>query len=91
MTSDADKIMSNKKHNESLITDERTLMRRAWIDLALNSVRSQLNFGVAEDREAVETIAAGYEAATPELATDKRRSRLYLAYSAGKVRTRVGS
>ena len=66
-------------------------MRRAWIDLALNSVRSQLNFGAPDEREAVETIAAGYEVAAPEPVTDQRQSRLYLAYSAGKVRTRVGS
>lgn len=84
--------MSNKKHNDSLITDEKTLMRRAWIDLALSSVRSQLKFGVLEGRETAETtIAAGYETAAPEAATEKRERHLYLAYSAGKARTRCGS
>ena len=52
--------MSNRKYNDSLITDEGTLMRRAWIDLALNSVRSQLK---AETLGSGDILAACYEAA----------------------------
>ena len=75
--------MSNRKHNDSLITDEGTLMRRAWIDLALDSVRSQLT---AETLGSSDILAAGYEAAEKESGSDSESSRpkLYLAYSASK-------
>jgi len=80
--------MSNKKHNESLITDEQTLMRRAWVDLALNSVRSQLNF---EALESADTVAAGYETADEGANSVSRRPNLYLAYSASRRRSEISS
>jgi hypothetical protein len=79
--------MSNKKHNDSLITDETTLMRRAWIDLALDSVRSQLSFRAHDNSD---MLAAGYETAAAESAADDANAKarhLYLAYSAEKSRT----
>ena len=82
--------MSNKKHHsETLITDEKTLMRRAWIDLAMDSVRSQRNFGSSIPKD---TLAAGYDDApiNESAPSRKRRPQLYLAYSANK-RTRFGS
>lgn len=84
--------MSNKKHSDSLITDETTLMRRAWIDLALSSVRSQLSFRPLENTD---TLPAGYEKAEGASAAGKksalRRPHLYLAYSAAKSRKRFSS
>ena len=83
--------MSNKKNNDSLITDETTLMRRAWIDLALNSVRSQLNVRALEKPE---LVAAGNEQPDSFGAEQSRRSQrpqLYLAYSATKPRRGLGS
>ena len=79
--------MSNKKHSDSLITDETTLMRRAWIDLALDSVRSQLNFRPHENED---LLAAGYEKDGRELRTEASAGtgrHLYLAYSAEKAKT----
>jgi hypothetical protein len=75
--------MSNRKHNDSLITDEGTLMRRAWIDLALNSVRSQLK---AETIGSGDILAVGYEVAEKgaEPESEPNRPHLYLAYSASK-------
>jgi hypothetical protein len=87
-----EQIMSNKKHSDTLITDETTLMRRAWIDLALDSVRSQVSF---QTTEAPDNLAAGYESAEGEGSSEgdlgSRRPHLYLAYSAAKSRNRFGS
>jgi hypothetical protein len=75
--------MSNRKYNDSLITDEGTLMRRAWIDLALNSVRSQLK---AETVGSGDIHATCYEAAekAAEREPEPSRPHLYLAYPAPK-------
>ena len=75
--------MSNRKYNDSLITDEGTLMRRAWIDLALNSVRSQLK---AETVGSGDTHTACYEAAekAAERESEPNLPHLYLAYPAPK-------
>lgn len=75
--------MSNRKHNDTLITDEGTLMRRAWIDLALNSVRSQLK---AETIGSGDILAICYEAAEKgaEPESEPNCPHLYLAYSASK-------
>lgn len=35
--------MENKKQNEALITNEDTLVRRAWIESALEGVRSHID------------------------------------------------
>jgi hypothetical protein len=37
--------MSNKKHSETIFTNEQTRQRRAWIDRALASVRREAEFG----------------------------------------------
>jgi hypothetical protein len=78
--------MSKKKNGDSLITDETTLMRRAWVDLALDSVRSQLDFRSHENGD---LLAAGYEGNASERraeSSDRARRHLYLAYSAGKTK-----
>jgi hypothetical protein len=37
--------MSNKKHSDTIITNEQTLQRRAWIERALDGVRGTLLSG----------------------------------------------
>jgi len=75
--------MSVRKHNDTLITDERTLMRRAWVDLALNSVRSHLK---SETIGSGDILAICYEAEenNAEQESEPNCPHLYLSYSASK-------
>ena len=65
-------IMSDEDNDRPLICNEDTLRRRAWIDLALASVRSRLK--PAELGEA----PAAQEAAPVEQALDGGLPKLYL-------------
>ncbi len=38
------KTMSDAKHSDTIITNEGTIQRRAWIESALNSVRARMGF-----------------------------------------------
>jgi len=70
----SDKTMSGKKHSETIITNEQTIRRRAWIDSALESVRQRLGtFRAASDSET--------DSSQP------RERRLYIASSNGTRRS----
>jgi hypothetical protein len=68
-------IMSDDDRDRPLIRNEDTLRRRAWIDLALASVRSRLK--PAELGEAPATPEAA-PTQPPEPAPDGPRPKLYL-------------
>lgn len=68
-------IMSDDERDRPLIRNEDTLRRRAWIDLALASVRSRLK--PAELGEAPAT-PQGAPVPPPEPAPDGPRPKLYL-------------
>ena len=44
--------MSNKNNNDSIFTNQDTIVRRAWINSALDSVRSRLGSGTENDAAA---------------------------------------
>jgi hypothetical protein len=88
--------MSNKKNNESIFSNEDTLVRRAWIDSALDSVRSHLSSGTSESETT--SVASGDAAsAHPEVSSQsskpvvrsqpQERPNLYLAWSANERRS----
>ena len=68
-------IMSDDERDRPLIRNEDTLRRRAWIDLALASVRSRL-----KPAELGEAPAAAETASVqpPECEADGSRPKLYL-------------
>jgi hypothetical protein len=76
--------MENKKHNEALITNEETLVRRAWIESALEGVRSHIdaplppaeagNLGRNADEER-------------EARAESERPHLYMAWSSRERRS----
>ncbi len=66
-------IMSDDDRDRPLIRNEDTLRRRAWIDLALASVRSRL-----KPAELGEVPVAAPEAEAVEPAADAGRPKLYL-------------
>lgn len=70
----SDKTMSGKKDSETIITNEQTLRRRAWVESALESVRQRL--GIART------------GSDPESGCSRPRKRhLYVATSNGSRRT----
>ena len=66
-------IMSDDDRDRPLIRNEDTLRRRAWIDLALASVRSRL-----KPAELGEAPVVAPEAEAVEPAADGGRPHLYL-------------
>ena len=87
--------MSDKKQEKSTFSNEDTLVRRAWIDSALTSVRSHLDAHVGDSGPfpaGAEGAASGAEmaeveqnAAAQPTAGDK--PRLYVAWSSGERRS----
>ena len=78
--------MSDDKHNKPEFTNEDTIVRRAWIESALEGVRGRLNsiypeFGAGLQEtgpdEIPEQPAARPDAAAPQ----RRRPQLYVAWS----------
>jgi len=88
--------MSNKKNNESIFSNEDTLVRRAWIDSALNSVRSHLSSGMSES-EPTSFVSADSASAQPEVSSQsskpvvrsqpRERPNLYVAWSSDARRS----
>jgi hypothetical protein len=87
--------MATKKTTTSIIKNADTLARRAWVDSALSSARSQLNVAIST-HSTVES--AGHEPATQELLmaaaethvdhiAGRKHARLYVAWSHGERRS----
>jgi hypothetical protein len=84
--------MSDKKQEESTFSNEDTLVRRAWIDSALTSVRSHLDAHVGDSGlypvgadSGAERAEVEQNAAAQPTAGDK--PRLYVAWSSGERRS----
>jgi len=82
--------MSNDNDKDDLFTNEDTLVRRAWIDSALDSVRSRL--GNTQDRpepdsEPAEAPADNDRSATACSSRRAGRPKLYVAWSAEERRS----
>ncbi|MDP6436064.1 MAG: hypothetical protein QF790_08475 [Gammaproteobacteria bacterium] len=81
--------MSDKKHRNESFTNEDTIVRRAWIDSALESVRGRLNttypdpdaatVGTGVDGEEKDDAEQQSAEATKPRGTDVSRPRLYVA------------
>jgi hypothetical protein len=84
--------MANKKHNDTVITNEDTLVRRAWIESAVESVRARINTPLpqAESGSLVQDDDEDLNSAhKPAQAKPVRgeRPHLYVAWSAGVRRS----
>jgi hypothetical protein len=78
--------MADDKNNEKSFSNEDTLVRRAWIDSALEGVRAQIDAPLP----AAETAAYVVEGAGmhPEQSeAEEERPGLYLAWSADERRS----
>lgn len=80
--------MSKNHDKEDLFTNEDTLVRRAWIDSALDSVRSRLG-GTPDNCETPDSDEeTGQSAAPTETRSSKgQRPKLYVAWSATERRS----
>jgi hypothetical protein len=80
--------MEYKKHNKTAITNEDTLVRRAWIESAVESVRARINEPLPQ-AESGSLIRMADEA--PKLAAERpargERPHLYIAWSDGMRRS----
>jgi len=84
--------MSDKNIKEEFFRNEDTLVRRAWIESALDGVRASLSssFNALEFGEPASTPAASELQPTAETkvaAVGKNRPALYVAWSAGARRS----
>jgi hypothetical protein len=87
--------MSNKNNNDSIFSNQDTLVRRAWINSALDSVRSRLGYGTENDSvaENSDSNAVGQppvEPRQPEAAEHQDSSEqphLYVAWSSRERRS----
>ncbi len=87
--------MSNKNNNDSIFSNQDTLVRRAWINSALDSVRSRLSSGAENDAVAgnLDSNAVGQppvEPRQPEAANHQDSSEqpnLYVAWSSQERRS----
>lgn len=91
--------MSDKNKNSEFFRNEDTLMRRAWIECALDGVRSSLESGlkamefgepVVGPNLAAPDVRSSRPASAPAIAADAalKRPALYVAWSAGGRRAR---
>ncbi|HJP05269.1 MAG: hypothetical protein CL799_12325 [Chromatiales bacterium] len=88
--------MSDKKHRTESFTNEDTIVRRAWIDSALESVRGRLNTaypdpdpataGTGVDGEEKDDAEQSAGAAKPH-ETGTCRRHLYVAWSSPERRS----
>jgi hypothetical protein len=87
--------MSNKNNNDSIFTNQDTIVRRAWINSALDSVRSRLGSGtenaaVAENLDSNAVGQPSVESREPEAAERQDSSKqphLYVAWSSQERRS----
>jgi hypothetical protein len=83
--------MSKNHDKEDLFTNEDTLVRRAWIDSALDSVRSRLG-GTPDNGESSDCDEESGQSAAPAAAPGSdserpERPKLYVAWSATERRS----
>jgi hypothetical protein len=84
--------MANKKHNETLITNEDTLVRRAWIESAVESVRARINTPLPQAesgnlvKDADEDLKATHKSAQAQPVRGER-PHLYVVWSDGVRRS----
>ena len=76
--------MENKKQNEALITNEDTLVRRAWIESALEGVRSHIDAPLFP-AEAGDLDWSADEECEPT--AESERPHLYMAWSSRERRS----
>ncbi len=76
--------MENKKHNEALITNEDTLVRRAWIESALEGVRSHIDAPLPPAEAGNSGRSADYER---EPTAESKRPHLYMVWSSRERRS----
>jgi len=84
--------MSDKNEKQDLIRNEDTLLRRAWIESALQGVRSSLASRSAapeygEPASAAAPVADQTNRGSDFSGTASRRPALYVAWSAGRRRS----
>ncbi len=93
--------MSDKKQNDTAFTNEDTIVRRQWIESALESVRGQLDSGCPDPDAAISDTSVDGEPAQDTAETDSgpaaeaagnprmdaTRPRLYVAWSAPERRS----
>lgn len=84
--------MSDKNEKEQLFRNEDTLLRRAWIESAIQGVRSSLSGGADApefgERPGTDGAAAGETSRTGKPnSTAAKRPALYVAWSAGVRRS----
>ena len=77
--------MSNKKDNESLITNEETLVRRAWIKSAIEGVRARVD--TRPHAESGNLAREGFCSTAEQLQDTGERPQLYVAWDAGQRRS----
>lgn len=78
--------MSNKKDNESLIKNEDTLVRRAWIESAVEGVRARVDTP-QQHAEAGSLAREEFRAAAEQHRAEGDRPRLYIAWDSGQRRS----
>jgi hypothetical protein len=80
--------MKYKKHNKIAITNEDTLVRRAWIESAVESVRARINEPLPH-AESGSLVQIADEESNPvaERPTRGERPQLYIAWSDGMRRS----
>jgi hypothetical protein len=78
--------MANKKDTEALITNEKTLVRRAWIESAIEGVRAQVSTPVAH-AEPANLAREEFCAATEKHQDEGGRPHLYVAWDADQRRS----
>jgi hypothetical protein len=82
--------MSDNKHNKDpFFTNEATLLRRAWIEAAVNGVRARIDAGpdadspipvAASEPRTLSIVQPADAAALPLMEAKRRRPNLYVAW-----------
>jgi hypothetical protein len=91
--------MSENKHNkDQFFSNEATVLRRAWIEAAVNGVRARLNANPDVDglqpeplhqRRSLVVVQPANSAATPIMTARRRRPDLYVAWPVQARRSRA--
>jgi hypothetical protein len=78
--------MAYKKDNESLITNEETLVRRAWIESAIEGVRARVDTP-RPHAESGSLAREEFRAVAEQHRDEGGRPQLYVAWDAGQRRS----
>ncbi len=91
--------MSDNKHNKDpFFSNEATLLRRAWIEAAVNGVRARLNAHPEAEGfqpeplrrpRSLAVVQPATAAAAPLATADRRRPNLYVAWPLQERRSRA--